>query len=124
MTHHATIWICLAAATLLATSAIAKTAGDTPKAQRATHALNILAAQGFAADLQEKSRSAFANFHQQGKDFAATVAKRGVPTFVVMVDPDTGESEAPGLMNDLAQWMRMPEAIQSLEYRHAPIRRA
>jgi hypothetical protein len=91
MTHHATIWVCLVAATSLAISATAKAAGDTPEAQRTTHALNILAAQGFAADLQEKSHSAFLDFHQLGNEFAATVAQRGGPSFVAIVDPDTGK---------------------------------
>ena len=74
----------------LNTPAAAKATGDTPEAQRATRALNLLEAQGFAADLEERSHSAFLDFRQQGKDFVATIIQKG-RTFVVIVDPDTGQ---------------------------------
>jgi hypothetical protein len=71
-------------------AAPAKTTGDTPQARRTTRALNLLEAQGFAADLQEKSASAFRDFHEQGKGFIATVSQKG-RNYVVTVDPETGE---------------------------------
>jgi hypothetical protein len=51
--------------TLLASMPAAAT-GDTPEGRRAAHALNILEAHGFAAGLQDKSVSAFLDFHAQG----------------------------------------------------------
>lgn len=79
---------------LLATTARAATParepGDTPQSRRATRALNLLEAHGWAAGLQDKSFTAFQSFTEQGKDFAATVVQRG-KRFVLIVDPDTGQ---------------------------------
>jgi hypothetical protein len=68
----------------------AKPTGDTAQARRATRALNLLEAEGFAADLQDKSASAFRDFHEEGKVFTATVSQKG-RDFAATVDPDTGE---------------------------------
>ncbi len=68
----------------------ARAAGDTPQARRATQALNILEAQGFAAGLQDRSFEAFNDFQEQGRDFVATIRQNG-RTFVVLVNPETGQ---------------------------------
>jgi len=68
----------------------AKAGGDTPAARRATKALDILEAQGYAAGLSDKSFGALQNFRQQGKDYVATIGQSG-RSFVVTVDPDTGQ---------------------------------
>jgi hypothetical protein len=83
--------VCASLAVVLSAGpSFAASTGDTPEALRATQALNILESQGFAADLQDRSASAFADFRQRGKDFIATVSQKG-RSFVVIVNPDTGE---------------------------------
>lgn len=69
---------------------LTKAADDTPEAHRATRALNILEAQGYAAGLQDNSFTAFRDFHAQGKDYIATVRQNG-RMFQVIVDPETGQ---------------------------------
>jgi hypothetical protein len=54
---------------------------DKPLAQRMTHALNILEANGYGD---------FANFRADGKNFAATVTDQGEP-FSVVINPDSDE---------------------------------
>jgi hypothetical protein len=51
------------------------------EAQRMTHALNLLEAQGYGS---------FSNFAQDGKNFSATVNKNG-QRFGVVVDPDSDQ---------------------------------
>jgi hypothetical protein len=78
----------------LATTAMAaapdRHTGDTPQARRATRALNLLEAKGWAAGLEDKSFGAFQSFTEQGNDFAATVVQHG-RRFVLIVDPETGQ---------------------------------
>lgn len=63
--------------------------GDTAEARRATAALNLLEAQGYCADLQEKSHDAFTDFQPHGQDFVATVTQKG-RDYRVIVDPESG----------------------------------
>jgi hypothetical protein len=62
---------------------------DTEEARRATAALNLLEAQGYCADLQEKSHGAFTSFQPQGRDFTATVRQKG-RDYRMVVDPQSG----------------------------------
>jgi hypothetical protein len=84
----------LLAALLFATPAFAavqaKETGNTPEAQHATQALNILEAQGYGAGLQDKSMTAFRDFQPQGAGFVATIPQDG-RTYVVNVNPRTGQ---------------------------------
>lgn len=68
---------------------ITKHTGDTPEARRATNALNILESQGYCADLQTKSASAFDQFLPEGNDYMAQLHQSG-QQFTVRVNPDTG----------------------------------
>ncbi len=70
-------------------AAALRPSADTPQARRATDALNLLEAQGYCADLQEKQPSAFAEFRQQGSDFVATIAQKD-RRYTVTVNPETG----------------------------------
>lgn len=79
----------LAASSVIATAS-AREPGDTPAARRATRALDILEAHGYAAGLENKSFGAFQDFRPAGKNYAATIEQNG-RSFVVIVDPDTGE---------------------------------
>ncbi len=79
----------LTAATMIG-AASARMTGDTPAARRATKALDILEAQGYAAGLQDKSFEAFQNLRPVGTNYEATIEQNG-HSFVVIVDPDTGQ---------------------------------
>lgn len=54
---------------------------DKPLAERMTHALNILEANGYGD---------FSNFRANGKNFAATVTEQGKPMSLV-VDPNSNQ---------------------------------
>jgi hypothetical protein len=56
---------------------------DTAQAQRATHALNILEAQGMGS---------FTSFQPQGSNFLVTV-QQGGQSYVFLVNPDTGTAQ-------------------------------
>jgi hypothetical protein len=84
-----TVIAVIVAAGAVSSIAAARANGDTPEARRATRALNLLEAQGYAAGLPDKSFGAFRDLRPHGKDFEATIEQNGL-TFVVIVDPDTG----------------------------------
>ncbi len=91
MSRHATFaFIAALSLTSPFAASVAEGKGDTTDARRATQALNILTAQGYAQDLQEKSLKGFLDFHAQGKDFAATISQNG-HLYVVIVNPETGQ---------------------------------
>jgi hypothetical protein len=69
----------LAAAFCVATAGVALAADNS--AERMTHALNLLEAQGYGG---------FTNFAPDGKDFSASVSRNG-QGFTVVVDPDSDQ---------------------------------
>lgn len=83
-------FVAILAAGLVIGAASAREPGDTPAARRATKALDILEAQGYAAGLQDRSLGAFQNFRPKGNNYEATIKQNG-QSFVVIVDPDTGQ---------------------------------
>lgn len=60
-----------------ADTAPAQESSDTPQARRATKALNIPESQGYAADIQDKSSSAFSDFREQRMNFVSRLQQRG-----------------------------------------------
>lgn len=68
----------------------AKPTSDTPKARRATNALNFLEAKGSCAGMPDKSLGAFTDFTPQGGNFIVHVSQNG-RSFTVEANPTTGD---------------------------------